>query len=424
MTNQLKSKHLNANFWKALGPGIIWAGAAVGVSHLVQSTRAGAGFGFELVWIVLLANFLKYPFFEFGPRYAIATGESLVHGYSRIGKWAVVLFLVMTLGTMFTIQAAVSAVTVGILSSIFPSFISLQGWIFLLFGVCLLIIIIGKYKTLDRVMKMIVIVLSVSTIVAVIAGAAKGYNPNPEFAVSFSWASITDIAFLIALVGWMPSAIDISVWHSLWTIAKIKQTGYHPKMSEALLDFKIGYVGTTVLAICFLALGALAMYGTGIEFSQNGATFATQLFQLYTSSIGSWAYIFIAVAAAATMFSTTLTIIDAYPRVLKPVSQILVPTLNSKKAEPFINYFWFAILLTGAFLVMTSFATKMKLLVDIATSLSFVTAPVLGFLNFRAVTGKNISTENRPGKALRILSFTGLVILSVFAIYFIVTKII
>ena len=46
----------NSNFLKSLGPGLLWAGAAIGVSHLVQSTRAGAGFGFALVWVVVLAN--------------------------------------------------------------------------------------------------------------------------------------------------------------------------------------------------------------------------------------------------------------------------------------------------------------------------------------------------------------------------------
>ena len=48
-------------FLKALGPGLLWAGAAVGVSHLVQSTRAGATYGFALLGIVLLANVFKYP---------------------------------------------------------------------------------------------------------------------------------------------------------------------------------------------------------------------------------------------------------------------------------------------------------------------------------------------------------------------------
>jgi len=409
---------MKSNFWKVFGPGIIWAGAAVGVSHLVQSTRAGASFGFELAFLVLAINILKYPFFEFGPRYAIASGESLIHGYLRMGKWAVVLFFALTLGTMFTIQSAVASVTIGILSSIFPELLSFQGWIILLFALCLLIVVVGKYKVLDKLMKIIVLVLSLSTIVAVIAAATKGFHPNSEFASTFSW-NAADIAFLIALAGWMPSAIDISVWHSMWTLAKIKHTGYRPNLREALLDFNIGYFGTTLLAIFFLALGALCMYGSGVEFSQNGATFATQLFQLYTSSIGSWSYAIIAIAATATMFSTTLTVMDAYPRVLVPVTEILLPTLQGKRTGKFLDYIWLTILLTGSFIIMTSFATKMKLLVDIATSLSFITAPVLGYLNYKAVTGDLISPEHQPSMALKILSWIGLVILSAFAIYFI-----
>lgn len=401
-----------------MGPGIIWAGAAVGVSHLVQSTRAGASFGFELVSLVLIVNLLKYPFFEFGPRYAIASGESLIHGYMRMGKWAVYLFFALTLGTMFTIQAAVSSVTVGILMSIFQDLLSFQGWVLLLFFLCLLIVVVGKYKALDRIMKLIILVLSLSTIVAVIAASVKGFHPNPEFASSFTW-SAGDIAFMIAIAGWMPSAIDISVWHSMWTLAKIKQTGYRPSLKEALLDFNIGYAGTTILALCFLALGALCMYGSGVTFSENGAAFATQFFSLYTSTIGSWAYVIIAIAATATMFSTTLTVIDAYPRVLKPVSQILIPKFNNERADKFLDYFWVALLLIVAFLIMTSFSTQMKLLVDIATSLSFVTAPVLGYMNYKAVTGSNIAPEFQPGIKMKVLSWIGLIVLSAFAIYFI-----
>jgi len=143
----------------------------------------------------------------------------------------------------------------------------------------------------------------------------------------------------------------------------------------------------------------------------------------FWKALGSWAYIIIAIAASATMFSTTLTVIDAYPRALKPVSQIIIPRLQGKKADKFLDYFWIILLLGGAFLIMTSFATKMKMLVDITTSLSFITAPILGYLNYKAVTGKNISPENRPKKALKILSGISLVVFSCFAFYFIGTKI-
>ena len=413
---------MNKNFWKVIGPGIIWAGAAIGVSHLVQSTRAGASFGFELVLLVLAVNLLKYPFFEFGPRYAAVTGESLVHGYNRLGKWAVYVFFVMTVGTMFTIQAAVSSVTIGIVSSIFPGVLSFRGWGILLFGLCLFIVAVGRYKALDNLMKVFVLMLAVSTVLAVITAATKGFHPNPEFATSFTWTT-GDVAFLIALAGWMPSAIDISVWNSMWTLEKARQTGYRPKLKEILLDFNIGYIGTTFLSLCFLALGAFSMYGSGMDFSQDGAIFSMQLFSLYTTSLGSWAYVIIAIAATATMFSTTLTVVDAYPRVLIPTTQIIFPSVLKTKANSYLNYFWWILLLTGAFLIMTSFSSKMKLMVDIATSLSFVTAPVLGYLNYKAVTGKNVPPENQPKPAMKILSWVGLIVLSAFALYFIFTRV-
>ena len=95
---------------KALGPGLLFAAVSVGVSHLVQSTRAGAGYGFTLLWIVLLALVLKYPLFEFGQRYAAGTGTSLLEGYRRQGRWSLVLYLLLTLCTMFTVLAAVGAI--------------------------------------------------------------------------------------------------------------------------------------------------------------------------------------------------------------------------------------------------------------------------------------------------------------------------
>ena len=49
-----------------LGPGLLFAGAAIGVSHLVQSTRAGAEFGWGLIWALILVNIFKYPFFQYG----------------------------------------------------------------------------------------------------------------------------------------------------------------------------------------------------------------------------------------------------------------------------------------------------------------------------------------------------------------------
>ena len=107
------------NIFKKLGPGLLFAGAAIGVSHLVQSTRAGADFGFGLLWALLLSNLFKYPFFLFGPKYSLATGESLLEGYFKLNKYVLVAYLILSLVTMFTIQTAVTIVTAGLAIELF-----------------------------------------------------------------------------------------------------------------------------------------------------------------------------------------------------------------------------------------------------------------------------------------------------------------
>ena len=61
---QLKNNK-RKNLLKTLGPGILFASTCIGVSHLVQSTQAGASYGLSLLWVIILANVLKYPFFEY-----------------------------------------------------------------------------------------------------------------------------------------------------------------------------------------------------------------------------------------------------------------------------------------------------------------------------------------------------------------------
>ena len=152
---------MNFSF-KKLGPGFLFAGAAIGVSHLVQSTRAGSDFGFGLIWALLLINAIKYPFFEFGPRYAAATGESLLVGYKKMGRGVLIAYYIITFATMFTIQTAVTIVTAGIAFYLFGVG-SLVIWTAVITGICFSILIVGRYRILDSLMKIIVIGLTLST---------------------------------------------------------------------------------------------------------------------------------------------------------------------------------------------------------------------------------------------------------------------
>lgn len=409
-----------SGFWRSFGPGLVWAATAIGVSHLVQSTRAGASYGFALVWVVLLANLLKYPFFEFGPRYAAATGESLVEGYRRQGRWTVWAYLFLTLGTMFAVQGAVTFVTGALATQVFGDALSPFGYSAALLALIAGLLVIGRYPVLDALVKGIIVVLTVSTVAAVVL-AWLGYQP-PEVPVEVEIWDAAGLAFLIALVGWMPSAIDISVWHSLWTIERSRQTGHRPQLREALLDFNIGYFGTACLALAFLSLGALTVFGRGQELDPRGGAFAVQLIGMYTEALGPWARWIILSAALTTMFSTTLTVTDAFPRVLARTSAILNPKWAGAGSTLRLYWAWMAIAGAGSLLLIGALQGSLTRMVDIATTLSFLTAPVLGWFNYRAVTADHVPVEARPPLWLRVLSWIGIVFGVVFGAAFLVWR--
>ena len=143
------------NSTKVIGPGLLMAGAAIGVSHLIQSTRAGANYGTQLILIILIVNCFKYPFFEYGHRYAVATGESLMHGYQRLGSTYLYAFLFLNLISAIISIAAVTFVTAGLAHNLFSLNFSEATYSVCVMGTCAVIIIIGQYKWLDFSIKII-----------------------------------------------------------------------------------------------------------------------------------------------------------------------------------------------------------------------------------------------------------------------------
>ena len=408
------------SFLKKLGPGLLFAGAAIGVSHLVQSTRAGADFGLGLLWALLLVNLFKYPFFQFGPRYAAATEESLLEGYYKLGKGILIAYFILSIATMFTIQTAVTIVTAGLANSLFgdvsilnfgiETISSVEIWTIIILLICLFILFLGKYRTLDKHIKVIIITLTISTLLAV----SFAYT---EFTLPLSIVQIfpenaTEIAFLIAFMGWMPAPLDISVWHSIWAVEKKKDEGlFTPK--EALLDFNVGYIGAILLGVAFVCLGYFVMFQSGETFSNKAAIFSNQLINLYTNSLGNWAYIIIGIAGFTTMFSTTITTLDASPRAMAKSLDLL-----SNKVYKNGYLLWILLLTLGTIFIFFALASEMGLLVKIATILSFITAPFYAIINYVLITSKHTPEEWRPNSKIRVLSWAGIIFLLGFSIWY------
>ena len=398
---------------RKLGPGLLFAGAAIGVSHLVQSTKAGANFGFGLVWALLLVNLFKYPFFQYGPRYAMATGESLLEGYQRLGKFTLIIYFILTLATMFTIQTAVTIVTADIASVLFGGFLSSKTWTVIILLGCAMILFLGRYRLLDQLMKIIIIVLSISTILSVILKYTT-IEKTLSLAQVFPTEN-TSTLFLIAFMGWMPAPLDISVWHSLWAIEKQKtQTKFNTK--AALLDFNVGFVTTIILGLSFLTLGALTLYRSGLTLSDSVGKFSNQLINMYTNSLGDWAFIFVTIAAFTTMFSTTLTTLDASPRAMSRTVSLLFSKSKFKS-----YFFWLALLVAGSIFIFFFLVSEMGLLIKIATVLSFLTAPFYALVNYKLISSLHTPKQWRPSTFMHILSVLGIIFLIGFGIWFLMS---
>ena len=412
---------------KSIGPGILYAATAVGASHLVQSTRAGASYGLALVLLILLTYVAKYPAFRFGAQYASATGNSLLHGYRNQGQWAVAVYIIIALGTMFAALPAVTLITAGLAKVAFGLQMSTFSLSIIILAVCSLILIFGGYHLLDRLVKVLMVVLAIATLVATAL-----VIPKIDWAVSgmiFPRGVVNaDVFFIVALLGMMPSSVDISVWHSLWSVAKAKDSGHRPTQYEALFDFHVGYVGAFALAMCFVLLGAGVMHNSGTQFESSAAGFAAQLIDLYKQSLGDWSGTLIGIVAVAVMFSTVLAGLDGYPRAAvslvriytrreSPSDELKTPSNNKK-----VYIATLIALVLGSILILYLFVTSLKLVIDIASTILFLFAPVIAWLNHRAMTSPQFPSNARPGRGLLALSALGVIWMAAFSAYFLYLK--
>ena len=304
---------------------------------------------------------------------------------------------------MFTIQTAVTIVTAGLASNLFDISTNMINWSIGVIAISYFTLLIGRYQLLDKVIKIIVLTLTISSVLALIIAFIKG---NTTLNLTQVFPEGAGLLFVIAFMGWMPAPMDISIWQSIWVLEKKNYLMKKFSLKEGLFDFNVGYFTTIFLGICFVGLGALVMFGSGLEFSNKGNVFANQLIVLYTANLGNAWYGVIAVAALTTMVSTTITTLDASPRAMSKTVQLLFEKKNKD-----LYILWLTVLAIGTCLIFLFLLSEMGLLVQIATVLSFITAPFYAILNFRLITSNHMPKKDQPSQQIKILSVAGIVFL-------------
>ena len=412
-------KPIQVNFWKSFGPGILFAGAAIGTSHLVQSTRAGAMFGLGLLLVVIAANLIKYPAYRFGPLYAAITGRSLIDGYHGLGRWVLILYIASVLAVFAIVIAATALVTAAILLAVSGVAVDARhaGVALIVAGTAVLVI--GGFNLLDKLTKVFVLILTLATFVATLLSLSRIDWSLSQFALPDM--DIQTYAFVIALMGFMPSGMDLSVVQSLWCVAKSRASGKRLPLPHVLTDFNIGYVGSAFLAVCFLLMGAGVMYADGIVPETRAAGFATQVIALYTATLGGWSGTVVGVSALFVMFTTLITILDGMPR-LVAAGIVALQSRGQTGAETLdrspILFGSMAVLAIAGALVLLFFMKSFQTFIDFVTISAFIVAPLTALLNHLVIISVDVPAGQRPHTAMLCWSLFAILALSGLAIAF------
>jgi Mn2+/Fe2+ NRAMP family transporter len=144
--------------WRSLGPGFVVAATGVGAGDLIAAAVAGRRFGLAVLWVVVLGAFFKWVLNEGVARWQLATGETLIEGWTkRLPRWVSWYFLGYLVLWSFLVAAALSAACGVAAGAVLPG-IGMPTWAWSTlhaFGAFLLVWW-GRYAVFERMMKILI----------------------------------------------------------------------------------------------------------------------------------------------------------------------------------------------------------------------------------------------------------------------------
>jgi Mn2+/Fe2+ NRAMP family transporter len=268
--------------------------------------------------------------------------------------------------------------------------------------------------------------LAATTVVAFAAAAPPAEDYASLVVPALPAGSIPLVA---AMLGWMPTGIDVSIWHSMWTLEKMDLLGLpagsggaRERLRTALLDMRIGYGLSLATGVMFLLIGSTYLAGRGAEL--RGADFARVLAGVYEGTLGRWMYHAFLVTASFAMFSTAYTVMDGFSRAFEgSLAQLrrLRRTEAAGECEARTSACGpaYRIFLAGTTVVaagcITAFPQPVVLVTFVATVTLAIT-PVLYAFNVWCVTRRIPDPALRPPRATVRLGWAGTAFMAAVAV--------
>lgn len=285
------------NKLKVIGPGAIITASFIGPGTVTTATRAGASFGFAILWAVVFSIIATIVLQEMSARLGIITREGLgeaireqfANPILKFGSMWLVMIAVgigcaaYIAGDLLGTSLGISTLT-GISSNVLGP----------IFGIVILILgLSGSYKLIERVMVGLIVIMSVTFVTTMIVA-------KPDLGAVFQGAFIPtlpsgSILMVIALIGTTVVPYNFFIHSTM-----VQERWSKPSdLKEARLDTFVSItIGGFITAAILITAGAMIQ---GMEVS-SAADLSLQLEPL----LGDWAKAFISIGLFAAGFSSAL----------------------------------------------------------------------------------------------------------------------
>lgn len=419
--------------WKAMGPGIAAAMTGIGASHIMHAPTAGAQFGYALLWIIPAAFFLKYCAFEFAHRYTLVRGESIMNAYERIGegagKWPFWYLGFQTLANTFGIAGR----AMGCAAMIYAAFpiVPLEIWAAGVLVLTVGILWLGNYAAVEAIVKVAIVMFAGATVTAFFLQAP---SPGEYMGNLLPALAPAGAAMLFgSMFGYFPTTVEVSVMQSNWAeqkgsgmveVNRLKKKGYNVILGDNFMknnmklfhrDMNISYIIAMITGMMFLIVGAVMLKPAGIVPSgeQMGATIAS----MYTDQFGAWIFPIIVGGGVAALFSTVFTYFDGQARVFEECAVRLRKSWDRPGTRKLLNRGFQVLWLVAGIAIMFGMP-KPILVVQIASVLALIFAPVIMWLNIRSLDFfEGEERELMPSFWMKAWAWFGVISLAVASFY-------
>jgi Mn2+/Fe2+ NRAMP family transporter len=238
-----------------------------------------------------------------------------------------------------------------------------------------------------------------------------------------------------AILGWMPTGVGVSIWHSLWIredprflpdprLAAGTRALYedrHAKFRRGLRDMRIGYAISAVLAMMFLCLGAAVLRPAGL--TPQGVDTAITLSRIYTERLGDWMQPVFLVIAFSAMFSTTYTVMDGMPRTLTAAWRHIRREKNPDRADRGRLYWSYLFAMTLGSLAIVAVVSDPIRLITVLAAVTFLFSPLWFVLNTWCVRHFITERSMKPSSLALTLAGIGIVFMIGTAVLLIYTDV-